>query len=359
MPPRILWKTSLWCVAVVFSLLFSPNVGAVKKENCLMCHKYQFIGRIDENGKKHNYSVDPQIYSGSLHKGVACSDCHTAITKLPHGPVDTKVNCATQCHIKPPFSQEKFSHQKIIDIHQKSAHGIQPDDPPEVRQAKPDCKFCHLNPVYSKLDENRIDPEQTLKRCLNCHQQKGVTQAYVHITHRLRSKTSRSHQQIVALCSKCHADKEMLRRIDAPADSFDAVETYNRSIHGKSIALGSQMTADCISCHASNRLHDIYREENPEATIHKSNLAETCRQCHEQTNTWFAQVAVHPSVEKEENPVVFFAGLLFRFMLYGAVFSMVGLMLFETYGRRSRGVGFLLKNGSSWRGQSKLKSDRK
>jgi len=38
---------------------------------------------------------------------------------------------------------------------------------------------------------------------------------------------------------------------------------------------------------------------------------------------------------------------------------MVGLMLFETYGRRSRGVKFVLKNGTSWRGKSKIKAKRK
>ena len=354
-----LWKAFIYCIVIFLFLVPSSKVGAIDKENCLVCHKYRFIGRIDENGKRHNYNVDEHIYTNSLHKNVACNDCHTSITKLPHGPVTENVNCATECHIKPPFSQQNFSHQKIIDIYNDSAHGIKPEDSPEMKQAKPNCKFCHLNPVYTKLDESMVDYDVTLKRCLNCHQKKGVTQAYAHITHRLRSKTSRSHQEIVALCSKCHADAAMLKKINAPKESLNAVETYNRSIHGKSIALGSQMTADCISCHASNALHDIYKQDNKKATINKANLKQTCRQCHKQTNSWFVQVAVHPSSEKEENPVVFFAGLLFRIMLYGAVFSMVGLMLFETYGRRRKGVKFLLKKGTSWRGKSKTKTERK
>ncbi|UCD78140.1 MAG: hypothetical protein JSW26_22440 [Desulfobacterales bacterium] len=359
MPAEDFWKATFCCVVVFICLMISSTVEAVDQEKCLVCHKYRFVGRIDENGKRHNYNVDEHIYAQSLHKNVACNDCHTSITKLPHDPVTEEVNCATECHIKPPFTQQNFSHQKIINTYNESVHGIKPDDPPELKKAKPYCKYCHLNPVYSKAEQSRIDFGETLQRCLNCHQEKGVTQAYVHISHRLRHKTSRSPQEIVKLCSKCHADTAMLKKINAPKKSLDAVETYNRSIHGKSIMLGSQMTADCISCHASNALHDIYKEDNKKATINEANLEHTCRQCHEQTNSWFVQVAVHPRVEKEDNPVVFFAGIFFRIMLYGAVFGMVGLMLFETYGRRSRGVKFVLKNGTSWRGKSKIKAKRK
>ena len=360
MPAKNLWVASLCCATLLFiCLAASSTVVALDKEECLKCHQYRFIGRIDENGKRHNYNVDVTIYAHSLHKNVACNDCHTAITKLPHDPVTTDVNCATECHIKPPFTQQNFSHQKIINIYNESVHGIKPDDPPELKQAKPYCKFCHLNPLYTRAEQSRVDFDVTLKRCLNCHQKKGVTQAYIHINHRLRKKTSRSPQEIVALCAKCHADVDLMKKIHAPKDSLDAVETYNRSIHGKSVALGSQTAADCISCHASNALHDIYKKENKMATINPANLEHTCRQCHAQTNAWFVQVAVHPRVEREQNPIVFFAGLMFRFMLYGAVFGMVGLMLFETYGRRSRGVKFLLKNGTSWRGKSKIKAEKK
>jgi hypothetical protein len=354
-----LCKASLCCAVLFLCLAISSRVEALDKENCLKCHRYRFIGRIDENGKRHNYNVDEHIYANSLHKNVACNDCHTSITKLPHDPVAVDVNCATECHIRPPFTQQNFSHQKIINIYNESVHGIKPDDPPELKQAKPYCKFCHLNPLYTRAEESRVDFDVTLQRCLNCHQKKGVTQAYIHINHRLRKKTSRSPQEIVKLCSKCHADVALMKKIHAPKDSLDAVQTYNRSIHGESIMLGSQMTADCISCHASNALHDIYKKENKKATINEANLAHTCHQCHEQTNRWFVQVAVHPRGEREENPVVFFVGITFRIMLYGAVFGLIGLMLFETYGRRSRGIKFLLRNGTSWRGKSKIKTKSK
>ncbi|UCH21785.1 MAG: hypothetical protein JSU83_00505 [Deltaproteobacteria bacterium] len=351
--PKVFMIASLWLAAAMILLLLSSPAVAADKENCLMCHKYRFVGRIDENGKRFNYNVDENIYARSVHRNVACRECHTYITKIPHDPVTESVNCANECHIKPPFSKEKFSHKKIIDIYNESVHAIKPEDSPELREAKPYCKFCHLNPLYTRVDEKLIAFEKTLRRCLNCHQEKGVTQAYKHMTHRLRKKTSRSHQELVELCSKCHQDKELMGKFNVSKKSLEAVETYNRSIHGKSIALGSQQTADCVSCHASNMLHDIYKKDNTKATIHKDNLMQTCKQCHAQTNSWFIQIAVHPSIERDENPVVYFAGIFFRFALYGSLLSMVGLMLFETFGRKRDGIKFLLRHGTTWRGKSK------
>jgi hypothetical protein len=68
------------------------------------------------------------------------------------------------------------------------------------------------------------------------------------------------------------------------------------------------------------------------------------------------QIAVHPSTKHDENPVIHVVSIFFRLVLYGALFSMVGLMLFETFGRRKSGVKLLLRNGTSWRGKSKQRS---
>jgi hypothetical protein len=350
---KVFPKAFFWTGVLLIFLFWGLPAVAADKENCLVCHKYRFLGRINTDGKRLNYNVDEHIYTKSVHRNVACRECHTYITKIPHDPKTQDVNCANACHIKPPFAVEKFSHQKIIEVYNESVHGIKPGDSPELAKAKPNCKYCHLNPLYTRVDEKLIAFEKTLRRCFNCHQEKGVTQAYKHMTHRLRKKTSRSHQEIVALCSTCHADKALMRKLNVSKNSLEAVETYNRSIHGKSIALGSQQTADCISCHASNLLHDIYTKDNKKATIHRDNLMQTCKQCHAQTNNWFIKIAVHPRIERDENPFVYFAGIFFRLALYGSLFSMVGLMLFETFGRRKDGIKLLLRRGTTWRGKSK------
>jgi nitrate/TMAO reductase-like tetraheme cytochrome c subunit len=327
----------------------SAQAVMADKENCLMCHKYPYLGRIDENGLRHSYHVDPALFTHSVHRNVGCRECHTTIRRIPHDPITQPVDCATVCHVQPPFSDEKFSHRRIVDLFNTSIHAAKPDMPPEKQRALPNCKYCHMNPLLERLPEEAISYSETLRRCFNCHETQGVIQAYSHVTHRLRKKTTRSPAEIIQLCADCHADPALLAPFDLSAKALTAVATYNRSIHGKAIMLGSQRTADCISCHASSALHDIYTKENPRATIHADNLKQTCLQCHEQTNSFFVKVAVHPQSGREENPLIYFLNIMLRLAMYGTIGGLMGLLLLETIGRRRHGIRFLLRNGSSWR----------
>jgi hypothetical protein len=343
----------LLSAAGIFIVLgVGPRAEASDRENCLMCHRHRFIGRIDENGKHWNYNVDAQLYNKSVHRLVDCRECHTYITRIPHDPVTQLVNCANQCHIKPPFAKKKFSHQKIIKIYNQSVHAIKPQDLDELKHAKPYCKYCHLNPMYTGTSEKQVPFEQTVRRCYNCHPPVDVTQAYRHIMHRLRKRTSRSPQQIVKLCAKCHADLALMSKLNVSQKALTAVKTYNQSIHGELVHLGSDQAADCLSCHASSALHDIYKEDNPKASINEDNLVHTCRQCHQSTNRWFIQIAVHPKIHYEANRLVAGTSIAFRFILYGTLFGMLGLLLFETNRRRKDGIKLALKNGTTWRGKA-------
>ncbi len=343
--------TGFLFIAMLYALGATVSqADTADKENCLMCHKYRFLGRIDEEGKRKNYNVTADIFLGSIHRNVPCRDCHNYIKRIPHDPVTEEVNCANECHINPPFTKEKFSHKKIIEAYNKSVHGIRPEDSLEAKKAKPYCKYCHLNPLYSKVEESRISYDETLARCKNCHLKKGVTMAYQHITHRLRHKTSRSPQEIVQLCSKnCHQDNEVMQKCNVSEKSMAAVETYRQSIHGKAVSLGSKKSADCISCHATNAIHDIHKKDDVKSTLHEGNLKKTCNQCHEYVNDIFVKIGVHPSITREEKPILYFASIGLTFALYGSVFGMVGLMFLEVYGRRKDGIRFRIKKGSSWK----------
>jgi hypothetical protein len=342
--------TAVW--AVLLSGFFAE---AADKENCLMCHRYRYLGRIDEQGRQRNYQVDEAVFFKSLHRAIACRDCHYYIRKFPHDPVTEEVNCATQCHILPPHAEEKFSHERIAQIYSRSVHAIRPEDTPEQVRGKPHCKYCHLNPIYERIDPKRIDFDETLRRCLNCHQEKGVSQAYRHVTHRLRKKTSRSPQEIVSLCAKCHDDQELMKQYDVAEATLTAVKTYKNSIHGKAVMLGSPAAADCISCHASSALHDIYRKEDKRASIHRENLEKVCRQCHTRTNERFIQIAVHPRLAEDREDVIGYIGLALKFALYGFTLGLVGLMLIETYARKKDGLKWQLRRGTTWRGASRRK----
>jgi len=349
-------STTAWLlVAVLLTVLWCrPPAGAADVENCLMCHKHRFIGKIDESGKRWNFHVDEILYNKSVHRLVACRDCHTSIKTIPHDPVDQNVDCANRCHIEPPFAQQEFSHQKIVSLYRQSAHQLPPQASKDAKKSHPDCKFCHLNPLYDPVISDRHVPfEKAVRRCYNCHPQAEVTQAYRHMAHRLRKRTTRSPQQIVQLCAKCHRNDSVLKERSGAQPALQVVKSYNRSIHGKLVQLGSSEAADCLSCHASSALHDIYAEDNPRATISAANIADTCQRCHQSTNRWFIQIAVHPGIQPEENRIVAAVSLFFRVALYGTVFGLLGLMLCETFGRRKEGVRLLLNNGTSWRRKSR------
>jgi hypothetical protein len=323
---------------------------AADEENCLMCHKYPSLARIGADGQVKTYYVNEHIFLNSLHGKVGCRECHTYIKKFPHDPVTQKVNCANVCHVKPPFAQENFSHHKIIDVFETSIHAAKPGDSPLMKASEPVCKYCHLNPLYKRVDEKTISYGKTLDRCLNCHQRRGVSEAYRHVMHRLRHKTSRSSQEIVALCGGCHGNVPLMKKLGLTGTALDAVQTYKESIHGKMTTLGSKKAADCISCHASSLIHDIYKPDNPKSTINKKNLLSTCRNCHKKVNKYFVKIAVHPSLEDPHNPILFVLNnLVLRLIMYGTVFGLMGLLFLETFRRKRDGACMELKSGTSWR----------
>jgi hypothetical protein len=339
----------LWLLVLSVVMSGYPGAEAADRENCLMCHKYPSLARIGEDGLVKNYHVNEHIFLNSLHGTVPCRDCHSYIKKFPHDPVTENVNCANTCHVKPPFAEENFSHKKIIEVFDTSIHEPKPDAPPLMKKSDPVCKYCHLNPIYKRVDDKTIAYGKTLDRCLNCHKRRGVSEAYRHMMHRLRHKTSRSSQEIVQLCAGCHGDVPLMKKLGLTGRALDAVQTYRESIHGKMTTLGSTKAADCISCHASSLIHDIYKPDNPNSSINKKHLQATCKNCHKKINKYFVQIAVHPSIEAPHNPMLFIlSNLVLRLILYGTVFGLMGLLLLETFRRMRDGARMKLTSGTSW-----------
>ncbi len=180
-------------------------------ENCLLCHKYQRLRGYTADGTLRNYYVDGHLYQDSIHGKLSCIDCHSDIEKVPHGKIE-KVDCAKVCHLDrwKAMSGTDFSHKDVADTFNKSIHGIKPDDKPEIAALKPDCKYCHLNDLYALPQD--IPPEKVMKRCLNCHKEKGIEQIFVHMSHRMRQKTSRPPLEVVELCVKLPCRQRLSER---------------------------------------------------------------------------------------------------------------------------------------------------
>ena len=334
----LMWLITSW----LFLCIFSPPVFARDPQNCLFCHKYKRLRAYDEKGELHNLYVDTHLFNQSIHRNVSCIGCHSDVEQIPHSKTE-KVDCAKVCHLDKwkAFTGENFSHREVAENLQQSIHGVKPDDPPEIAELKPDCKYCHLNDLYTLPEE--VPSEKVLARCLNCHKEKGLQETFIHISHRYKHKTSRSPLEIVELCASCHADEDFLNAVGFTGPKKEAVETYKETIHYRILQLGGNDTAECINCHATQSIHDIRPPSDPQSSIHPDNRYKTCQAegCHPGAAANISVVDSHLSRHKDKGPEIKIVELIMEGVMFCTLFMLFTLMGMETYGRlRNRDARF-------------------
>lgn len=339
-------------------------------EGCLMCHKHPMMGRITDEGILRSYYVIPHVFNKTVHRNVPCRDCHTQIKKLPHDPVKTGVTCSTKCHsIKNPATGKPFSHKIIVNSYNESIHGRA-----KIAKGgdadKPYCITCHTNPVNNPHEKQL--PKQITDRCVLCHEKRSfVEQWYSHTSRRIR-EVRRSSEQIVELCSSCHGNEKMVQRHIKLAEKEGrelgrkfphAVESYGESFHGKLTRYGFTKTANCLDCHADNEnyylsVHEIRPSRDPKSPVSAERKVDTCKRCHTFADENYAALDPHPTSHASDNLFRYWAELIYTWVGNVVIVGLVGLSLFETWGRWRDGVGWRLKHGSSWQRHSKRGRDR-
>lgn len=111
----------------------------------------------------------------------------------------------------------------------------------------------------------------------------------------------------------------------------NVVSGYLNTYHGKAYSLGYQGEefATCVSCHDN---HLILPRENPESTIARQHILETCGRCHDDVNENFvAQLQHYDPMAHEEHPLlnaihVFMVWLLRITLTVFAVHSVLWLL---------------------------------
>lgn len=260
------------------------------QDGCLLCHKYAGLGRYDTDAKnrivKRVFYVNEDIHKASYHGRFNCSDCHEGVDKIPHTDAK-KVDCGKACHINEPSTGKKFSHKAIVEDLEKSAHGAKGAGT-EDRADLPACRDCHTNKPYLLNVQQQIKSKASLDICQQCHEEKAWTERFLsHINYRLSMR--RPSSEVVRLCSKCHANSDMMAR-----HKLDVVVGFQDTFHGKAIQYGDEEVANCLNCHAPYALgfspHRITSQKKKDSPVNAANKRETCAQagCHAAATKEFA-----------------------------------------------------------------------
>lgn len=324
----ILFRLILAGIALV-CWLGRPVIAAERHsdpDGCFSCHGLPGLEFVDQDGVRRVATILQGDYYSSLHGSVPCKDCHRQIERYPHKPEEGLVDCAESCHVEEPSKGKPFSHRDVVAEFKTSAHGA--GHAPgatkgfhggnrlkeQTDEQNPSCRRCHANTAYIKDSQMAAFKEafhHTETECGVCHQ--GETWRNQYSGHILRRLVGHNYSKADAnaLCVDCHANQDLMNkvkrqdpvtRVQTPVDFrfAHAVDSYDKSLHGRLIAAGVEAGANCIDCHAPTGFrHGIQRDEQYTASTHPAHLGQTCGAsgCHgyalKAANGGFTQTDMH------------------------------------------------------------------
>ena len=326
-----------WFSFLAFGLFFwvpPANCLAADVGNCLLCHKYPGLSRVDENGAFRLLFVNEATFAMSVHTKVKCEGCHTDINKIPHEDVK-KVDCLTQCHIIEPSSETKFSHKEVERFLNQSVHSKldKKQSPKKHLEDLPDCKNCHDNPLYRPLSFfKKVRPgisEASIGRCRVCHKtDEFIFRYYNHVTTRLHK--IRNPKNIAEICSRCHNDSQIAARHGL---STMAAFSYGETFHGKAASFLDERVPDCLDCHVERgrSVHQMLSHKDPYAQTNEVNKGNICSmtECHPKASPKLGRYQVHANFDPQKSPLQFTFRLFFIAITGGTLLPLLGMMFFD------------------------------
>jgi formate dehydrogenase gamma subunit len=319
--------------AAAFLCVAASAAPALKNSFCLDCHSDDTLFKTNAAGKVISLFVDKAKLAASAHGTNSCISCHTdAVAKHPDDNKILKpVNCAT-CHQRQADSYGASVHGLASKSGQLDAatcrdchdsHAVLPSSSPAsplyfTRQAET-CGECHpkeARDVQASVHGKAIAAgKRDAPTCTDCHSE-----------HKIEGLKNASNLKISQeICGRCHASERLNTKYNLPQDR---VKTFFDSYHGLAAQYGSTLAANCGSCHG---FHKILASSDPNSTINKAHLVETCGKCHPGANEKFALSKIHvdnaaarsaPDFASEVNWWV-------RRIYLGLIFLTIGGMLFH------------------------------
>lgn len=217
---------------------------------CGTCHGQKFVmagaGQSTQEYLSYQQSVHGRAVANGSTKAAVCTDCHGVHKILPASNDKSsifKFNVPATCG---------NCHESVKTEFMQSIHG---QAITRGNSLAPVCTDCHgIHSIKSHLDPNSPVNAQNLAK---------------------------------ATCARCHEGVRLAQEFGI-AGSRES--TYLASYHGLASERGSQIVANCASCHG---VHNILPSSDPRSTINPANLVRTCGQCHPGVTEKFTLGKVH------------------------------------------------------------------
>jgi cytochrome b subunit of formate dehydrogenase/5-methylcytosine-specific restriction endonuclease McrA len=297
------------CVDCHTDVKTSPHETTPKKLSCATCHA-------DEQAAYDRSFHGKSVQAGNS-KAASCVDCHGGPHELlPASDHKSRVNHANipstcgACHSQKFVMQDGGQSAQMVASYAESVHGHAVAAGSEKAAVCTDCHGAH-EIIDAKDSKSPIFKFNVPLTCGKCHdtiskefQQsihgtavaQGNWQAPVctdcHGIHSIKAHTDPnspvSAQNIAqATCARCHEGVRLSQEFGIEGRR---TSTYLASYHGLASRMGSQVVANCASCHGT---HSIFPSTDPRSTINSANLARTCGQCHPGVTEKFTTAKVH------------------------------------------------------------------
>ena len=317
-----------------------------QKITCATCHADQQAA--------YERSFHAKAVQGGNSHAATCVDCHGSPHELlPAADPKSRVhhtNIPTTCgacHSQKLVMEDGGQSAQMVASYEQSVHGHAVANGSEKAAVCTDCHGTHeiLDAKDSKSPIFKFNVPQT---CGQCHNQiskefqqsihgtaiaQGNWQAPVctdcHGIHSIKSHNDPnspvSAQNVAqATCARCHEGVRLAQEFGVQGRR---ATTYLASYHGLASRLGSQVVANCASCHGT---HSIFPSSDPRSTINARNLARTCGQCHPGVTEKFTSAKVHVDAPLSAD-VGSKAVRWIRLFYLSMIFAVIGGMLLHNF----------------------------
>ena len=318
-------KAELACVDCHRDIEELPHAEKLAKADCTFCH--------EETGEIYDKSVHGQVnVEGKPDEAAQCSSCHGSHNILPASDPQSSVHhqhlaeTCIKCHEDEALIEkhDRMAGKEQIQSFVMSVHGRSSVEDVESQAAT--CNDCHgAHDIQAhETSSSKISRPRVVETCGQCH--KEVVDVYYesvhgrlareqnpdvpvctdcHGEHEIQSPENRqstvSRYNIAETCARCHEDPQIISKYQIPIAAPSRF--YRESVHGKALLIDkNEEAAACQDCHG---YHSILGGHDPESTVSRDRIPDTCGNCHRQIDEEYERSVHATAFERgvSESPV--------------------------------------------------------